>query len=253
MMSIRRSLAGALLLFTMAAAGALQGPSGPYALRLQKGDAWTTNLHQVFRDPSDPALMEAFRYRTQYEVLLWEGGDRKVKSSTHLIESQIDDTVVPGPKNAPPLIRQFVLGQSGERAALEDPLADAVEFRIERLSWFVGKSGTLFEMGNEWQVDFPGDEGGRVPAAQVRYRYEQDEAREGRAARRVSARFTEREVTTPFTAEGTFWVDRDTGLIVEFEVRAKNVLMPGSEGDRYDLTMTEKTDLSSIKRQSSGG
>jgi hypothetical protein len=155
---------------------------------------------------------------------------------------------LPPAVGATPLVEKLVLGLQGERAAISELDTDPVEFRLGRLAWFLGTgaAGKGLDQANsrtKWQVELPGDEGGRVPSAVALYEWTSDVSLAGRRSALVTFSLNETKLDHPMTARGTFHIDRDTGIVVVAKVRAHNALLPGGNGDRFDLTIESLTEL----------
>lgn len=212
---------------------AAKGPqAGP-----KVGDAWTVTYTQTFLEPGTDEVVEAFTYRVEAKALKSTPKGVEAEERTELLESRIGEIVVPPPKGATPMIAKVLFGPNGERALEPAALADPLEFRLARMTWFIGSGADPRGSTASWKVELPASVGQPIPGASASFELQKRNQRKGRASTWFSAKFLEQGGAKPMAAEGTFVIDDATGLPVEIEMNADNALIPGGDGTRYDLRL----------------
>jgi hypothetical protein len=217
----------------------LRGQSAPDAsLRLRPGDRWVYTLRQNFEDFESSDPVESDLWRVTMEVRSANDSGFDVETATHLVESAMGGEKVPPAKGAKPVIEKVRFTARGERTWTKETTDDPVEFRLDRLTWFVIPE----KPAAEWVVKLPGNEGGSVPEAELGVRYVSRQKIEDRYVLRFSLSFTEKNLARPIRGTGEALIDEASGVPQKITWDVVNAPLPGGT-DTYRL----KVELNTIE------
>ncbi len=220
------------------------------SLRLTRGDLWSGELSQRFFASGVEDDGQKFAFRVEYHVAQAGRQEYSIDMAILFRESWLGDTRVPPPDDIKPMRAAVRWLRVGWRTPKSKRLDDPIEYRLERLTWFVAPQGGE-RKGAEpaWSARFSGKEGGSVPDARAEFRYLKAGSWRDRPAAWVAVRFTELDIDRPMLGEGEAIVDLASGVLLELSLDVKNAPVPGGDGGLSELSLAWKVE--SLKLSSS--
>ena len=217
-----------------------QTPAVDLSLRVFEGDSWVAEVRQSLRPDVDGDPEEVYVWQDTTTVRL-DKRNVKLVTSRKLIESSVGGISIPTDSKAAPwdLASTVSEGRQGEpeRTGESDPGEHRL-VRLRLLSWPLQP----VERKGVWERAFELIPTGWAPAASGRWTFAGMRQKLDRQVGWITYTYSEQGIAQAMTATGELFLDRETGIPLEYDVRAKNAPAPGGDGSpnvfnwRYRVT-----------------
>lgn len=221
----------------LAALALAQAPQ-TLALRLQAGDAWTTEYREQLRNVAEE-FDETDVWKEEYRVIRVEAIGATVAFTRTFEYTRIGEDKIPPAKGTLPESGEMLLLREGGFKLPDPPEASTQTTRLRRLDAIgVRFPDRAIPIGHEWGLDWP--RLGPVPNARASWHFDALVDLAGRKVAAVSFRVSEDPAFDfPMESSGVRWVDLVSGAVVEEQGTTKNYPVPGGDF-RVDRTVTRK-------------
>ncbi len=151
-------------------------------------------------------------------------GNYYVENSMSDVKVEFGGNAQEQPAEPPVTLKHSPLGEILEITG-EKP--SAADYRMAFTTNLIAPKGDA-KVGTKWSVETKGIE--KLGAVGIKADYEVTGAEEALGVKAITVKFSLKEVSgdTPMSATGTYWIDRETGLLVKADVDMKSVIMDPS-------------------------